>query len=80
MFAADQSGASGATGGRESLSEWIMTERLEGARRTLAAPTRSTTIGTIARRWGFTDSTHFSRRFRGAYGLSPREWRHLNTG
>jgi AraC-like DNA-binding protein len=38
-----------------------------------------TTIGTVARRWGFTDSTHFSRRFRGAYGLSPREWRRLNA-
>jgi AraC-like DNA-binding protein len=62
-----------------SLSEWIMTERLEGARRALAAPTMPTTIGTTARRWGFADSTHFSRRFRGAYGLSPREWRHLNT-
>jgi AraC-like DNA-binding protein len=63
-----------------SLSEWIMTERLEGARRALASPPATlTTIATIARRWGFTDSTHFSRRFRGAYGLSPREWRHLNV-
>jgi AraC-like DNA-binding protein len=63
-----------------SLSEWIMSERLEGARRALAVHARtSTTIGTIARRWGFTDPTHFSRRFRGAYGLSPREWRQLNV-
>jgi AraC-like DNA-binding protein len=63
-----------------SLSEWIISERLDGARRALAVHAcTSTTIGTIARRWGFTDSTHFSRRFRGAYGLSPREWRHLNA-
>jgi AraC-like DNA-binding protein len=62
-----------------SLSDWIMSERLEGARRALAVHAcTSTTIGTIARRWGFTDPTHFSRRFRGAYGLSPREWRQLN--
>jgi AraC-like DNA-binding protein len=63
-----------------SLSEWIMSERLEGARRSLAVHAcTSATIGAIARRWGFTDSTHFSRRFRGAYGLSPREWRRLNA-
>jgi AraC-like DNA-binding protein len=63
-----------------SLSEWIMNERLEGARRAPAAPAAMTaTIGAIARRWGFTDPTHFSRRFRGAYGLLPREWRRLNV-
>jgi AraC-like DNA-binding protein len=63
-----------------SLSEWIMSERLEGARRSLAVHARTpATIGAISRRWGFTDSTHFSRRFRGAYGLSPREWRQLNA-
>jgi AraC-like DNA-binding protein len=63
-----------------SLSEWIMSERLEGARRDIAANARtSTTIGTIAYRWGFTNSTHFSRRFREAYRLSPREWRQLNA-
>jgi AraC-like DNA-binding protein len=63
-----------------SLSEWIMSERLEGARRALAVPAYPPMpIGIIARRWGFTDATHFSRRFRGAYGLSPREWRQLNA-
>lgn len=63
-----------------SLSEWIMSERLEGARRALAiTPAMPATIGAIARRWGFADSTHFSRRFRAAYGLSPGEWRRLNA-
>jgi AraC-like DNA-binding protein len=62
-----------------SLSEWIMSERLEGARRALAVhASTSATIGAIARRWGFRDSAHFSRRFRAAYGLTPREWRQLN--
>jgi AraC-like DNA-binding protein len=62
-----------------SLSEWIMSERLEGARRALAVhASTSTTIGAIASRWGFTNPAHFSRRFRGAYGLTPREWRQLN--
>lgn len=61
-----------------TLSEWIVSERLEGARRALAAPATPVTVAAIARRWGFTDSTHFSRRFRGAYRLSPGEWRRLN--
>jgi AraC-like DNA-binding protein len=57
-----------------SLAEWIIRGRLEGARRDLARDT-SAAVGAVARRWGFTDPTHFSRRFRSAYDLSPREWR-----
>jgi hypothetical protein len=34
-------------------------------------------IATVARRWGFPDATHFGRRFRAAYGISPREWRQV---
>jgi len=58
------------------LAEWIMRGRLEGARRDLAR-NPSSGIATVARRWGFTDATHFGRRFRAAYGLSPSEWRQL---
>jgi AraC-like DNA-binding protein len=57
-----------------SLAEWIMRGRLEGARHDLARDT-SAAVGAVARRWGFSDSTHFGRRFRSAYDLSPREWR-----
>ena len=32
----------------------------------------------VAHRWGFTSPSHFTRRFRGAYGMSPREWQALN--
>ncbi|MEE1806740.1 AraC family transcriptional regulator [Streptomyces sp. BE133] len=28
----------------------------------------------MARAWGFTDASHFTRRFRGAYGVTPRDW------
>lgn len=59
-----------------SLGEWLRTRRLEKARLDLAgreAP--SATVAAIARRWGFADPTHFSRVFRAAYGMSPREWR-----
>jgi len=59
------------------LGQWIVERRLEAARHELASPRgRNQTIAATARRWGFADSTHFSRRFRQAYGMSPREWRH----
>ena len=60
-----------------SVAQWIIRERLEVARRELAGP-RTQPIATVARQCGFTDPTHFSRRFREAYGMSPREWRRLN--
>ncbi|MET7648937.1 helix-turn-helix domain-containing protein [Streptomyces sp. NPDC005426] len=44
---------------------------LELARRGRTMPT----VSAIAQRWGFVNPAHFSRVFRGAYGLSPREWR-----
>jgi AraC-like DNA-binding protein len=56
------------------LAEWIMQGRLEGARRDIRR-NEAMPIATLARRWGFTDATHFGRRFRAAYGISPREWR-----
>ncbi|MEV7076315.1 helix-turn-helix domain-containing protein [Streptomyces sp. NPDC091972] len=60
-----------------SLTQWITQERLEAARRDLTLAD-SQPIGAVARRWGFTDAAHFSRRFRTAYGMSAREWRHLH--
>jgi AraC-like DNA-binding protein len=60
-------------------AEWIIAGRIEGARRELARPDGDpATIAAVARRWGFVDAPHFSRRFRLAYGMSPREWRQLN--
>lgn len=61
-----------------SMAQWIIAERLEGARHDLAkSGAKSLTIAAIARRWGFADAAHFSRRFRDAYQLTPREWREL---
>ncbi|MFF0372099.1 helix-turn-helix domain-containing protein [Micromonospora sp. NPDC005087] len=60
-----------------TLTQWITHERLEAAGRELALPsTRSITA--TARRWGFTDATHFSRRFRAAYSMSARDWQRAN--
>lgn len=62
-----------------SLADWIRTHRLEECRTEFSRPTaRATTIATVARRWGFTDMSNFSRIFRAAYGMSPREWRDLH--
>jgi AraC-like DNA-binding protein len=61
------------------LAEWIMRGRLEGARRDIAKA-GSPGIAVVARRWGFTDATHFGRRFRAAYGITPREWRQVHDG
>ncbi|MGY1601557.1 helix-turn-helix domain-containing protein [Geodermatophilus sp. SYSU D00815] len=58
------------------LEPWIIEQRLAGARAELADPAaRHRSIAMVARRWGFADPSHFSRRFREAYGLSPRDWR-----
>lgn len=67
-----------ATANQVPLGQWIIAARLEGARAQLSQGTSAMTIAALARRWGFADATHFARRFRSAYGLSPREWRQLH--
>lgn len=61
------------------LAHWITTQRLAGARHELADPAcRHRSIAMIARSWGFVSAPHFSRRFRRAYGMTPRDWRELS--
>lgn len=58
------------------LEQWIIDSRLEHAKAELAHPSaRHRAIATVARQWGFKDPTHFTRRFRAAYGLLPSDWR-----
>lgn len=62
-----------------SLGDWIRVHRLEQARNDLARPgSRGVTIAAIAHRWGFADPAHFSRVFKDAYGMTPRDWRELS--
>jgi AraC-like DNA-binding protein len=62
----------------QSLAQWIINQRLVAARSELAGPdSRAKTISAIARRCGFVDTAHFARKFRQAYGMSPREWRSI---
>jgi AraC-like DNA-binding protein len=64
-----------------SLEQWIIHQRLEGARGELSDPgSRDRSIAMVARRWGFTDPSYFSRRFRRAFGLTPRDWRAMEPG
>ena len=59
-----------------SLEQWIITERLHRVRQELTRPDRRhLPIATIALRWGFRDPTHFTRRFKAQYGVTPSQWR-----
>jgi AraC-like DNA-binding protein len=60
-----------------TLMEWVMQERLEGARGDLSSRDRSrVSVALVARKWGFKNATHFSQRFRRAYGVAPRDVLH----
>lgn len=58
-----------------TVGRWIQRRRLEECRRDLARVANRATIAAVAHRWGFTSAAHFSRVFRAAYGMSPRDWR-----
>lgn len=59
-----------------SLGRLIQTRRLERCRTALADPAEAhRSVSEIAYGWGFSDMTHFGRRFRVAYGLLPSEFR-----
>ena len=61
-----------------SLEQWIIGERLLGARQELSSPDgRHRSIAVIARRWGFRDPTHFARRFKARYGVLPSQFRQI---
>lgn len=59
-----------------SVWESIKAKRLDRCRHDLLDPSLDgESIFEIAVRWGFVSAPHFSRVFRGAYGLSPRDFR-----
>jgi AraC family transcriptional regulator, positive regulator of tynA and feaB len=59
-----------------SLERFILHRRLERCRRALEDRRQtSRTIGEIAFAWGFSDLSHFWRRFRAAYGCAPGDYR-----
>ena len=59
-----------------SLHRLIVSRRLDHCRRALEDPGQShRTITEIAFAWGFSDLSHFDRRFKAEYGCSPRDYR-----
>ena len=56
-------------------SGWIRHRRMQHALHELSTAENSVTVSDIATHWGFADLAHFSRLFRQANGLSPREYR-----
>ncbi|GGV72979.1 AraC family transcriptional regulator [Streptomyces longisporoflavus] len=62
----------------QPIAAWIKHQRLERCRRDLIDPwLHSSPVHAIAARWGFMNNAHFSRAFRAAYGLPPRDYRAL---
>ncbi|MFI1028836.1 helix-turn-helix domain-containing protein [Streptomyces sp. NPDC020951] len=59
-----------------TVARLIQQRRLERCAHELArSDAMAPTVSAVAQRWGFANPAHFSRVFRAAYGLSPREWR-----
>ncbi|MER5932387.1 helix-turn-helix domain-containing protein [Streptomyces sp. NPDC002054] len=64
-----------------TLGRWLLQRRLHECRRELGrVDIRPVKVAAVARRWGFANTAHFSRAFRRAYGISPRDWRDARTG
>ena len=58
-----------------TVGGWLRTQRLERCSRDLLRPVAAELgVAGIARRWGFANSSHFSRAFRAAYSMTPRDW------
>lgn len=64
-----------------TVSRLIQQRRLEACARELTRRGRTApTVSAVAQRWGFVNPAHFSRAFRAAYGVPPREWRARGLG
>jgi AraC-like DNA-binding protein len=59
-----------------SVMRLIQARRLARCRKALEDPLQiHRTLSEIAYSWGFSDMTHFGRKFRATYGLLPSEYR-----
>lgn len=57
----------------QTVGEVVRVRRLARARQELAES--DSPVSTIAHRWGFSDTSHFSRSFKAHYGTSPTDYR-----
>lgn len=59
-----------------TAAAWVRAQRLERCRRDLLRPaSRDTAVAAVGRRWGFANSSHFTRSFRKEFGVTPGDWR-----
>lgn len=58
-----------------TVTAWLRTRRLAGAREALMDPQEAASVAQIAQRWGFANASHFARAFREAYGCAPSRMR-----
>jgi len=65
-----------------TVSGWIRQRRLERCGRDLRDPgLADRPVAAIGARWGYPDPAHFSRLFKSAYGMGPRDYRyHAEVG
>jgi AraC-like DNA-binding protein len=64
-----------------TIAGLIRSQRLEGARRDLTdLRLRDVPVHQIAARWGFKGHAAFTRTFRAAYDIAPRDYRHQTLG
>ena len=60
-----------------TFAAYVIDRRLDGAAADLTSPALAgRTAGAIAFDWGFSDLSHFTRRFKQRFGCTPGEWRH----
>ncbi len=59
----------------QPLGSWVRAQRLEAARAALADPANRESLAGLAYRLGFSDQPQFSRAFRAAFGVAPRDFR-----
>ncbi|MGW1419152.1 helix-turn-helix domain-containing protein [Bradyrhizobium manausense] len=58
------------------FTDYVIERRLDGIARDLKEPAMADrAIGSIAFDWGFSDLSHFTRRFKQRFGCRPRDWR-----
>lgn len=64
-----------------TVAAWVRGQRLEHPRRELGQPAlQSVPVNRIATRWGFKDHATFTRAFRAAYDIPPKDYRHHVLG
>lgn len=64
----------------DSVCRYVQRQRVERCAEALSDPSRARhSITEIAYHWGFSDSAHFSRAFKKAHGMSPRDYRRYHS-